>query len=192
MKQISPVFLLLAALALITASCNNQKTYADHLKEETKAIKKFINENDLIILKTFPSDTTFRGNEFYQDPYTGVYFQITNRGQINNKVSIADEVYVRYSGLSFFMSDDTTKYNNNNPATSPDPGTFVYYGTVTGSTVDAYRNATTTAWAVPLQYIGHTGRVKMIVPFAMGSSYDRSNFQPTYYESVQYRFSPYK
>ncbi|NLB56703.1 MAG: DUF4827 domain-containing protein, partial [Lentisphaerae bacterium] len=56
---------------------------------------------------------------------------------------------------------------------------------VTTSTKSYYD---TLGWAVPLIYVGHTGKVKMIIPFDMGSSYDQSQYEPTYYDMVQYRF----
>lgn len=192
MKKAHYIIFLLLGLMLVTASCNKTKTYAQYLKEETRAIDKFINQNNLVILENFPKDTVFKANEFYRDPATGVYFNIVDRGTYRTKANLGEEIYVRYSGLKYFANErDTISYSNMDPLRSPLPETLIYRGPVTMRNRDLY-SGTTPAWAVPLSSIGHNGKVKLIVPFNMGSNYDRSNFRSapttTYYDNVQYRF----
>lgn len=187
MKKIHTVSILIAGLLILITSCNKQKTYAEYLKDETKAIDLFIAKNNLVILKEFPADTSFNSNEFYKDPSTGVYFNIIDRGEEDRKIQLGQEVYVRFSGLSYFKSDDTTFYSNLDPNTSPFPQTLIYRGPVTVSTRSLY-SSSVPGWIVPLYFVGHTGRAKLIVPFNMGSSYEQSNYEPTYYDNVQYRF----
>lgn len=190
MKKFSTYILLFAGLLLLTVACNKRKTYADHLKDEKKAIDLFISKNNLIILDNYPSGGTFKTNEFYRDPATGVYFNIIDKGT-SDSVQLGEEVYVRFSGLTYFMENDTLKYNNNDTDRSPFPETIVYRGPVNYMTRTLYEG-TTPAWIVPLKHVGHTGQAKMIVPFNMGSQYDMRNFQPTYYENVEYRFESKK
>jgi len=156
-------------------------TYADYLDRESEAIDLFIESNNLTILKNFPPGGTFKENEFYKDPTTGVYIHIISYGDTIQKLQWKEEVYVRFSGLHYFNTDDTTRYSNLN--VSPEEITFI--GPVTSSTKSNYA---TPGWVVPLSYVGHTGKVKLIVPFNMGSSYDQSQYEPTYYDMVQYRF----
>lgn len=189
MKKTGYIVLSLVALLVFGASCNKTKTYADLLKEENRAIDKFIAKNKLIILDALPQNGEFKSNEFYRDPATGVYYNIIDVGDtVNyNKIKVGDEVYVRFSGLKFFSENDTTEYSNLDPIRSPFPEEFVYRGPVTMINKSLY-SATTPGWAVPLGSVGHTGRVKMIIPFNMGSINDQMAYTPTYYESIQYRF----
>lgn len=194
MKKTHFIIILCALGTLLTTvSCNKTKTYAQYLKEETRAIDKFISENKLVILDEIPADTTFKPNEFYRDPATGVYFNIVERGIFRSQINFGEEIYVRFSGLSYFANEkDTIKYSNMDPIRSPFPETVIYRGKVTVRNSMDYYSGTTPAWVVPLSYVGHGGKVKLIVPFNMGSSSDRSNFRSagttTYYDNVEYRF----
>ncbi|WP_352421764.1 DUF4827 family protein [Proteiniphilum sp.] len=182
MKLFKSIVLILVSVLTLTTSCNNRKTYAEYLKDERKAIDLFIAKNNLKILKDFPSDTVFGDNEFYKDPATGVYFNIIERGNYAVKPVWRENISVRFKGLHYFSTTDTILYSNN---LSTYPEILEYIGPVTSLTQSSYDNA---GWVVPLSYVGHTGKVKLIIPFEMGSSYDQSQYTPTYYEQVVYRF----
>ncbi|MGI6520105.1 MAG: DUF4827 family protein [Fermentimonas sp.] len=177
--------ILITALLMLFTACNDKKTYADYLKDEARAIDLFIKKNGLEILDKLPPNGQFKSNQFYKDASTGVYYNIVEYGNKQQKASLGDEVYIRFKGLTYFMTDDTTKYNNLDPIRSPFPQTLVYRGKVNSNTKSHYSTA---GWMVPVPDIGHKAVVKLIVPFEMGSSYDQSNYQPTYYDHVEYRF----
>ncbi len=190
MKSYNYILLALIALMVTTTSCEDRKTYADYLKAEIKAIDKFINQNDFVILKEFPTDGKFKDKEFYRDPATGVYYNIIEVGDTAGvyKLKIGDEINIRYSGLRYFSnSKDTMQYENMDPIRSPWPETFQYKGVVNLETKYNY-NGTTSGWFVPLKYVGHNGKVKMIIPFTWGSQSDMSSFKPTYYNLVKYNW----
>ncbi|WP_436415673.1 DUF4827 family protein [Petrimonas sp.] len=190
MKKTRYIIFFLLGLLLVGVSCNKRRTYAEILKDETKAIDKFISQNKLTILENFPANSVFKSNEFYRDPATGVYYNIIELGDTTsaNKVKIGEEVYVRFSGLRYFTSsNDSTEYSNNDPIRSPFPESVIYRGPVTVSNRSLY-SATTPGWAVPLTRVGHAGKVKMIVPFNMGSQSDQQSYSTTYYDNIQYRF----
>lgn len=181
MKHLHFIVIILGGLLFLTVSCKDTMTYADYLKAEEKAIDLFIESNNLTILKSFPAGKTFEEDEFYKDPTTGVYFNIISYGDTTHNLQWKEEVYVHFSGLHYFNTDDTTRYTNLYSM----PEEIVYIGPVNTSTKSNYA---TPGWVVPLSYVGHTGKVKMIIPFNMGSSYDQSKYEPTYYDMVQYRF----
>lgn len=182
MKLFNSIVFTLIGLLILTTSCNNKKTYADYLKDERKAIDLFIAKNNLVILKDFPSNGKFDANDFYKDPDTDVYFNIIEYGDTTVKPQWRERIYVRFKGLSYIGTDDTIKYSNH---LSTFPEELEYLGPVSSSTKSYYG---TPGWAVPLAYVGHKGKVKMIIPFEMGSSYDQSQFEPTYYDQIEYRF----
>ncbi|HHV85376.1 MAG TPA: DUF4827 domain-containing protein [Petrimonas sp.] len=189
MKKTHYIILCLLGVVLAGTSCNKGKTYAELLKDETRAINKFILENKLIILDKFPDNLVFKSNEFYRDPATGVYFNIIEPGDTAaaKKVKEGEEVYVRFQGLRYFTSkNDTTEYSNLDPIRSPFPENIIYRGPVTVRSRSLY-SGTIPGWAVPLTYVGHAGRVKMIVPFNMGSQSDQRSYSTTYYDNIQYR-----
>ena len=188
MRNSRVIPILCTLFLVLLASCQDRKTYAEYLKDESRAIDRFIAQNDIDILEKFPEDSTFKSNEFYKDPTTGVYYNIVDFGNKNEKISLGEEVYIRFKGLSYFMTDDTTSYSNLNPSTSPYPQTLVFQGAVTTANKSYYA---TPGWMVPVPAIGHKGIVKLIVPFEMGSSYDQSQYQATYYDHVEYRYESY-
>ncbi len=171
---------------MLTASCDKRKTYADLLRDEIRIIDRFISKNNIVVLETFPADTVFASNEFFRDQATGVYFNIIDKGE-TGPASIPEDIYVRYDGLRLLTLDDkdTTTYSTLQAATA---NTLTYRGPVTLPTKQMYGDSTP-AWAVPLRYIGHKGRAKMIVPFNMGSRTEISNNYTTYYDLVTYRFA---
>ncbi len=185
MKNSRAIFVITAVLFILLASCKDQKTYADRLKDEARAIDRFIAQNDIDILERFPSNNTFGDNQFYRDATTGVYYNIVDYGDTTQRISLGEEIYVRFQGLNYFMTEDTTSFSNLDPNLSPFPQTLIFRGAV-NPTTSAYYD--TPGWIVPVPLIGHKAVVKLIVPFDFGSSYDRSQYQPTYYNRVEYRF----
>lgn len=181
MKRFQAIFILLSTLLLIASSCKDQKTYADRLKDESKAIDLFILKNDFSILESFPKNGIFNQDDFYKDPETGVYYNIVDYGDTTKNHQITEKVYARFSGV-YFMVDDSVKFSN---LTSTMPFEMEFYGPVNSSSKNYY---TIPGMAVPLTRVGHNGVVKLIVPFNMGSANDRQQYQPTYYDYVEYRF----
>ncbi len=182
MKKIIAIITTLTALLILASSCQDRKTYADYLKDESRAIDLFISKHNLTILDQFPEDGEFGDNDFYKDKNTGVYFNIIDVGDTTQNLQWKEEVYLRFRGLQYFMTEDTTTYSN---FKSVFPEEIVFVGPVNSTTKANY---STPGWVVPLTYVGHNGKVKMIIPFDMGSSYDKSQYQPTYYDLVLYKF----
>mgnify|MGYP001308165402 FL=1 len=187
MKKTGYIIFALITLIAFGTSCNKTKTYADLLKDEVKAIDKFIAKNKFVILDEFPKNGEFKSNELYRDPATGVYYNIIDVGDTTNfsKAKIGKEVNVRFKGLKYFSVNDSIEYNNNDTFNSPFAETFIYKGPVSYYT-SSYYSGTVAGFAVPLDRVGRMGKVKMIVPFNMGSSSDQSSYTPTYYDVVQY------
>lgn len=186
MKKLYTILLGSIALLTLIASCNKTPTYIDRLNDEKDAIERFISRNKIVVLDNYPADSIFAPNEFYKDPASGVYYNVIEKGT-TARAKLGEEIYIRFSDLQYFMTDDTTKYTNDNAQTSPMPSTIIYRGPLSSQTRSLYSSATP-GWAAPLSNIGHNGRVKMIIPFNMGSEYDKTKFQPTYYGNIKYNF----
>ncbi|MGV8964084.1 MAG: DUF4827 family protein [Candidatus Saccharimonadaceae bacterium] len=170
------IVLLISIVAIgVFASCNKSKTYAQRLNDEKKAIELFIDKNDIKVLKEYPKDSVFQANEFYFDTTSGVYYNVVDSGN-GRRIMMGEELYVRFKGLKYLSSNDTSTYSNIN---SLQPEILVYGNTLTYSS---------TAWVAPLRNVGHLGRVKLIVPFTMGLASDNQSYKTAYYEELNYRF----
>lgn len=172
-------FIIASFLGIITigifSSCNKNKTYAQRLSDERKAIERFIDKNDITVLKEYPADSVFNEKEFYFDRSTGVYYNIMDAGN-ERRIKNGEEFYIRFKGLTYISDEDTTTYSNVNAF---DPEILVYGNSATYSTA---------AWVTPLKNIGDRAKVKMIVPFNMGFPTDQQYYKTAYYEEVDYRF----
>ena len=181
MNKTNILIITILALIISAVSCKDQKTYADYLKEETKAIDEFIVKNNLNILSKF-LQMVFLEIKIFIKIESKVYYNIVEYGDTTDNIFIGEKVFVRFMGLKYFMTDDSTTYTNND---NINPQEIEFIGPVNSSTRSFYSFP---GWAVPLPRIGHNAIVKMIVPFNMGSSTERSQYQATYYDRIGHRF----
>ncbi len=175
MKKIIFFVLAFAGVVLGSISCDSQKTAQEYLKEEKKAIDRFINRNDLVILKEYPKDGVFKEKEFFKTS-EGLYMHVVDSGN-GTRVKALETVLIRYGGVSYFKSDTTT-YSY----PTRDPFEIIYGNSYSYGTYGC------TGWVIPLSYVGEEAIVDLIIPSALGSSDDNSSFRPVYYKNLKYRF----
>ena len=80
MKKGFNILLILCA-ALVAISCSKTKSYTDMLKDEKKAIERFIDDKGLEILDDFPADSVFKENQFVLLD-NGVYLNIIDKNSV--------------------------------------------------------------------------------------------------------------
>ncbi len=174
-KIIIIIILSIVAIAVFT-SCNKNRTYAQHLGDERKAIELFIDKNQIKVLKEYPKDSVFKANEFFFDSKSGIYYNVIDPGN-GRKIKQGEEFYIRFKGLKYISSSDTATYSN---IQSLKPEVLVYGNTSTYSSV---------GWIAPLKNVGDRAKVKLIVPFNMGLPNDQQPaYKTAYYEELNYRF----
>lgn len=190
MKKKYYLFFLILISSVALISCEKKsKSYAERLRDEIRIINRFIIKNGIIVLDKIPEDTIFKPNEFYKDPLTGVYINIIDKGG-ERKAKPGEEIYIRFDGYRIISAkNDSATYST---MQSENPSTLIYRGVVTLENKDALYGGTTPAWVVPLSFIGHKGRAKMIVPFNMGAQAERQNYHTTYYDLITYNFEDHK
>jgi len=187
-KSFNRYLALCAALSAVLLSCNNNKSYADMLKAEKKAIDRFIAENEIEILKSYPANGVFEDRQFVALD-NGVYLNVVDSGNGNRAVSGKTTVMcrARVKWLMEWLGADTATVDNLGTASSP--MVFRY-----GVAVESYDEFSTyffnSALAAGLEYVGDSSTVKMIVPFSMSSQTFNTNGIPLYYSKVLYRFDP--
>ena len=173
-KSIIIILLGIIAIGVIT-SCNKNRTYAQRLSDERKAIELFIDKNDIKILENYPKDSVFKANEFFFDTSSGIYYNVIDSGN-GRRIMQGEEFYIRFKGLKYLSSSDTATYSN---IQSPQPEILVYGNAATYSSV---------GWVAPLKNVGDRAKVKLIVPFKMGLSNDNQAYKTAYYEELRYQF----
>ena len=187
-------FVLILCAACLMGSCSKPKSYTDMLNDEKKAISRLIDSLDIEVLKDFPDDSIFGENQFVKLD-NGVYMNIIDRGEgratlYSTKVMYRCEAYYFLNNFQKCLgnygpnSNGTVPYPANGAQTVP----FIYGEGTTSNQSDPKYYYVSEGIQAPLQYVGHHGRVKLIVPFDKGNYYDQGEGYPVYYEVLEYLF----
>lgn len=197
MKRIHLFITLLIGLIVLLASCDSTETYADKLKNETKAIDRFIRDNNIEVIDHIEKGQKFGEKQFYKDE-TGVYLRIIDSGNLDIMASEEEktDVTVRFDAVLTVADSDTLTYGNHSQIMDEFPMNFKYGDAstyrISSSTTSYYESFLSSfmspGLALPLKYVGHKGRVEMIIPFNVGSYNQAYNsYIPYHYTEVEYK-----
>ena len=171
-------FVLILCAACLMGSCSKTKSYTDMLNDEKKAISRLIDSLDIEVLKDFPDDSIFAENQFVKLD-NGVYMNIIDRGE-GRATLYSTKIMYRcnaYYFLNNFQLCINSNYGPNSNGTVPYPANgaqtvpFIYGEGTSSDTYDPKYIYVSEGIQAPLQYVGHHGRVKLIVPFDKGNYY---------------------
>lgn len=188
-------FVLILCAACLMGSCSKTRSYTDMLKDEEKAINRLIDSLGIEVLKDFPDDSIFAENQFVKMD-NGVYMNIIDRGE-GRATLYSTRIMYRcnaYYFLNYFQLCINSNYGPNSNGTVPYPANgaqtvpFIYGEGTTNNQADPKYIYVSEGIQTPLQYVGHRGRVKLIVPFDKGNYYDQGEGYPVYYEVLEYLF----
>ena len=188
-------FVLILCAACLMGSCSKTRSYTDMLKDEEKAIDRLIDSLGIEVLKDFPDDSIFAENQFVKMD-NGVYMNIIDRGE-GRATLYSTRIMYRcnvYYFLNYFQLCINSNYGPNSNGTVPYPANgaqtvpFIYGEGTTNNQADPKYIYVSEGIQTPLQYVGHRGRVKLIVPFDKGNYYDQGEGYPVYYEVLEYLF----
>lgn len=194
MKKGLGLICLIIGFCIAFGACSNSDTYADKLKRERKNISSFINENGIVILSEYPKSGVFKENQYFLDSSTGVYINVVDSGN-GKRAALAtstqllnSQVDIRFSGAMTLPIAESDTVGNNLPGLQPITLTYgisaTYTANSSSSTMDyIYKSPGIVA---PLQYVGEKAKVRLIIPFSSGSSYQTAAFLPMYYTELQY------
>lgn len=197
MKKIHLFAIVLIGSIIAFSACSSTETYADKLKNQEKAIKKFISENGIEVIDYLPTDTIFGEKQYYKDPKTGVYIHVIDKGGRMIAEEDEEEVLLRMKGVHIL--GDTTTFDNTQDGMALYWMQFTYGNstTYTCSTYSSYYsneyynyNFLSPGCALALRYVGENGKVSLIVPFGTvsGSAMQNSSYVPLFYGEVRYVF----
>lgn len=82
-KILSILSSVLFVFSVISCDNNDVVTYDDMLQKEKHTIDKFLKENNIVVLKEFPSNGIFKDNE-YVLLKNGVYLHVVDYGDTKN------------------------------------------------------------------------------------------------------------
>ena len=156
-------------------ACDKTKTAQELLKEENKAIDRFIANNVIIVTNNLAD--MYEDNVYFKTK-EGLYIHVIDSGN-GNKAKYNQEVLVRFKDLIYFKND-TTKYSNVLAGNSP---YVFYYGNAY-----SYSDLACDGWAIGLSLVSENAEVSLIIPSGLQPYSVQSSFSPVYYGYLKYRF----
>ena len=175
--------LLLAGLAMVVASCDNQKTYAQQLEEMQTDITSFMAAHNFSKTDVVPDSIPWldeSGHRLFYETESGLYIHLIDTGLQAGGTKKGQVVAVRYIEMS--VQGDTVTYSNYYGAYDP---VNITYGTVSTGGSSSYYWGDCQAWHEPLQWVGDGGHVMVIAPSDLGMpiySVSQSVLLAHYYE----------
>jgi hypothetical protein len=184
MRKIFLFVLPITGLFIAFSSCDNSKTAQEYLREEKKAIERYIDRKGIGVtsdyLPAFKNGTNgFETNKYFRTT-EGLYIHVVDSGNGKRVRPLLDEVLVRfdyYFDIKAYAGGDTTQYTL--PYTQF-PVEFKY-GTGSYSSYFACNG-----WAIPLSYMGEGAIIDLIIPSSLGSQSDNSAYRPVFYKNLRY------
>lgn len=173
-------------------SCSKSETYADKIRKERKGINRFFDRNNFSITKQYPENGVFEENQYFLEPNSGVYFHVVDSGN-GRRATQGRIVYVRYKDAERILSGDSVFYNNTTIDGYQDYIDFTY-----GDTYSYTASSITEGWSnyyyksagmvAPLQYVGDSAIIRLLVPFNVGSAGQQTSYEPIHFGYVFYDF----
>ncbi|MDR1762937.1 MAG: DUF4827 domain-containing protein [Dysgonamonadaceae bacterium] len=177
MKRILITLLSIVSVSWLFFSCDQSKSLQELLREESKAIDRFLATNKIKVLDEYPASRVFAENEYFKTS-DGLYIHVVDSG--GAKVKSYNTVTVRFEYLQYIGSD-TTKYY----PVLYQPYDFIYGVSATYQPTSGY-SPVCTGWVYPLEYVGEHGIVDLIIPSNVGSYVDQQAITPLFYKGITY------
>lgn len=151
------------------------------LREEKKAIERFIDKNDFVVLKEYPKDSIFGEKEYYKTN-EGLYIHVVQKGS-STRAKALDNITIRFE-----YQHDVRDAARGDTTTIIRPSLLYPFSFVYGisQTYSDMSSPVCVGWVVPLAYIGEGGIVDIIIPSSIGSYSDSNSIIPVFYKNLHY------
>lgn len=178
------VFIItLVLLGLAGFSCDNSQSMQEYIREEKKSIERYILSQKIEVLNTYPKDSIFKENQYYKTS-DGLYMHVSDRGNLNRRIKIYDEVLVRFDHFYYIKNFVSGQTDSIVLSYLYLPIAFEYG--VSGTYGNDPAGLACSGFAVPLPYVGEGAVVDLIIPSELGNSTDNSSFAPVFYRNLKY------
>lgn len=180
--------LAIATLGVTAMSCDDGKSYAELLTDETHAVNSFLaNHRVQLGIPEYDEIETGADAPFYRlDEEGNVYMQVLSKGNKDMMTKDDNLVYFRFTRNSLFLYDVAT-------GEFPEEGWGNSEDLTVGSASFRYNNYTLTSssqWGsglqLPLSVLGLGCRVNLVIKSQYGLSNEISQVVPFYYYDVRY------
>lgn len=180
--------LAIATLGVTAMSCDDGKSYAELLTDETHAVNAFLSNHRVQLgIPEYDEIETGADAPFYRlDEEGNVYMQVLSKGNKDMMTKDDDLVYFRFTRNSLFLYDVAT-------GEFPEEGWGNSEDLTVGSASFRYNNYTLTSssqWGsglqLPLSVLGLGCRVNLVIKSQYGLSNEISQVVPFYYYDVRY------
>ncbi len=180
-NRISTIVLGACIAVISLSSCNDSKSYAERLVDETKAVNYYL--SDFRVENSIPENNEFElgpDAPFYRlDDEGNVYMQVIRKGDFeNNKATDDQMIYFRWerNNLLYYYNYGKMISEGNSNNMSYNSTWFRFNNTT---------NSSSTQWGsgvqMPLNYLGIDCEVNLIVKSQYGFSSETSNVTPYVY-----------
>lgn len=168
---------VLATMALMLASCDDSKSYAELLDDENFYVNNFLADNKVIL--DIPEDTIFQigaDAPYYRIDEEGrLYMQVLNAGTEGNMVTDDEQIYFRYTRWPLALYNGTLSTGTGNN-TSLSAISFRY---------NNFQIPSSYQWGVgiqrPLAFLPIDCEVNLIVKSTLGPVDESADVQPYLY-----------
>jgi hypothetical protein len=154
------------------------------LKDEKKAIDRFVDEQGFEIIENYPANGVFGEKQFVKLS-TGLYLNVVDSGN-GNRPEYGTSILLRASGR--VLLHDTVSFNGFDPMNTIITWPMEFKYGILYSSNDVSGFFFSEGLMSGLSYVGDSSIVKLIIPFKIGSSYQQSEGNPIYYDKVRYIF----
>ena len=175
MRKLTTLFLMFSAVICAFVGCDDGKTYAEKIEDESRAIDRFVDDKGWVVTEEYPTGK-FKENVYFKHS-SGCYFHVIDSGN-GVRPTFRQEVLVRHRGRLLFMSDSLRIGGN---WYSPLPIEFVK------GAIDPNSYVVPQAWDVAMDFVGDGAMVSMLVPSMLSVVDERNNVEPSYYDTIQFR-----
>lgn len=192
MKPSVFTYILLASLlglAALTSSCDDKKSYAEMLSDETKAANLFLSNQRVV--SGVPADTVFEVGEdapyYCLDPQKDktVYMQVLTLGD-RQEIPQDTRVYFRYTRFNLFLykGPDTDITGNGNADSMAQASSYFIFGDLA--------NSQSSDWGegiqMPLRYgLGYNATVRLLIKSQSGFSSEIAQVTPFIYTVTYFK-----
>ena len=181
MKRTVIFILSFILLGFINIFCDNGKSMQEYIREEKKAIERYILAQKIEVLDEYPNDSIFRENQYYKTS-EGLYMNVVDAGNTNRRIQTYDEVLVRFDYLYYIKSYVAGNTDSIVLSYAYLPIAFRYG---ISYSIDLTGLACA-GFAIPLTYVGEGAVVNLIIPSELGNSSDNDSFAPVFYRNLKY------